>query len=85
VGRRADLDVRKISSPPGFDPGPSSPKSVAIPTELPGPHIYNMVSKFRRLRPHSSNGLMWTLDPEPFLPSSQRLKCSCKLEAHIIS
>jgi len=33
------LDGRKILSPPGFDPGPSSPQSVAIPTELPGPHI----------------------------------------------
>jgi len=30
------LDGRKISSPPGFDPGPSSPQSVAVPTELPG-------------------------------------------------
>jgi hypothetical protein len=37
VGPRADLDGRKISSPQRFDPGPSSPKSVAIPTELPGP------------------------------------------------
>ena len=37
VGPRASLDERKISSPPGFDPGPSSPWSVAIPTELPGP------------------------------------------------
>ena len=36
VGRRTGLDGRKISSPPGFDPGPSSPKSVAILTELPG-------------------------------------------------
>ena len=34
---RAGLDGWKISSPPGFDPEPSSPKSVAIPTELPGP------------------------------------------------
>ena len=34
VGPRAGLDGRKISSPPGFDPGPSSPSSVAIPTEL---------------------------------------------------
>jgi len=25
VDPRAGLDVRKISSPPGFDPGPSSP------------------------------------------------------------
>ena len=37
MGPRAGLDGRKISSPPGFDPGPSSPKLVAIPTELPGP------------------------------------------------
>jgi len=28
---------QKISSPQGFDPGPSSPQSVTIPTELPGP------------------------------------------------
>jgi len=39
VSPRAGLDGRKISSPPGFDPGPSSPLSVAIPTELPGPHM----------------------------------------------
>jgi len=39
VGPRARLDGRKISSPPGFDPGPSSPQSVAIPTEPPG-YIY---------------------------------------------
>jgi hypothetical protein len=37
VGPRSGLDGRKIS-PPGFDPGLSSPQSVAIPTELPGPH-----------------------------------------------
>ena len=37
MGPRAGLDGRKISSPPGFDPGPSTPYSVAIPTELPGP------------------------------------------------
>ena len=42
VGPRAGLDGRKISSPPGFDPGPSSPQSVAIPTELPGPQHYFM-------------------------------------------
>jgi len=35
VGPRVSLDGRKISSPPGFDPGPS--KLVAIPTELSGP------------------------------------------------
>jgi len=40
VGPRAGLDGQKISSPPEFDPGPSSPdrSSVAIPTELPDPH-----------------------------------------------
>ena len=45
MGPRADLDGRKNSSPPGFDAGPSSPKSVAIPTELPGPHIYEVFKK----------------------------------------
>ena len=39
MGPRVSLDGRKIPSPSGFDPGPSSPWSVAIPTELPGPHI----------------------------------------------
>ena len=39
VGPRAGLDGRKISSLPAFDPGPSSPYSVAIPTELPGPQL----------------------------------------------
>jgi hypothetical protein len=37
VGPRAGLDGRKISSTPGFDPGPSRPYSVAKPTELPDP------------------------------------------------
>jgi len=37
VSPKAGLDWRKISSAPGFDPGSSSPYSVAIPTELPGP------------------------------------------------
>ena len=46
VGPRAGLEGRKISSPPGFDPGPSSPQSVAIPTELPGPQIFTYLSKF---------------------------------------
>ena len=39
VGPRASLDGLKSSSPPGFDPGPSSLQSVAIPTELPGPPV----------------------------------------------
>jgi len=38
VGPRDGLDGRKLSSPPGFDPELSSPLSVGIPTELPGPH-----------------------------------------------
>ena len=38
VGPRAGLEGLKISFPPGFDPRPSRPQSVAIPTELPGPH-----------------------------------------------
>ena len=35
MGPRAGLYRRKTSSSPRFDPGPSSPQSVAIPTELP--------------------------------------------------
>ena len=42
MGPRAGLDGLKISSPLGLDPGPSSPKSVAIPTELPGPLRINL-------------------------------------------
>jgi len=38
VGPRAGLDGRKILSSSGFDPGPSRPSSVAIPTELPSPY-----------------------------------------------
>ena len=47
MGPRAGLNGRKISSLPGFDPGPSSPQSVAIPTELPGlsnKHMYDSVN-----------------------------------------
>jgi hypothetical protein len=32
--------VRKISPPPGFDLRTVQPIASAIPTELPGPHIY---------------------------------------------
>ena len=42
MGPSAGLDGRKISSPLGFDPGPSSPYLVAIPTELPGPLKVNV-------------------------------------------
>ena len=44
MGPRARVDGRKISSPPGFDSGPSSPYSVAIPTELPGPPTHVRLS-----------------------------------------
>ena len=37
MGPRVGLDGRKISSPPGFDSGPSNPQPVAIPTEIPDP------------------------------------------------
>jgi len=39
VGPRAGLDGRNMSYPTGFDAGPCSPKSVAIPTELPSPRL----------------------------------------------
>jgi hypothetical protein len=35
VGPKAGLDGGKNSSTPGFDPRPSSPYSVGIPTDLP--------------------------------------------------
>jgi len=46
VGPRASMDGRKISSPPVFDPGTSSPWLVVIPTELPGPHIVQILHIF---------------------------------------
>jgi hypothetical protein len=38
--------VREIAPPTGFDPGPSSPQSFAIPTELPGPLYCNIIKIF---------------------------------------
>jgi hypothetical protein len=46
VGPRVGLNGRKISSPPRLDPGPSSPYSVVIPTELPGP-LFKLVSNVK--------------------------------------
>jgi hypothetical protein len=43
VGPRANLDGRKISPHRDSIPGPPSPYSVAIPTELPGPHESGLV------------------------------------------
>ena len=42
MGPRAGVDGREIFSLPGLDPGPSSPQSVAIPTELPGPQMWKV-------------------------------------------
>jgi len=42
---------RKFRPLPGFDPGPSIPQSVAIPTELPGLHVmpdFNENLNFRK-------------------------------------
>ena len=50
MGPRTGLDGRKISSPSGFDPGPFSPWSVAIPTELPGPHFNSYDGEISRRR-----------------------------------
>ena len=43
VGPRAGLDGWKISPHRDSIPGPSSPYSVAIPTELPGPLIQTYI------------------------------------------
>jgi len=45
VGPRAGLDRQKISSPPAFDSGPSSPYSVAIPTDQTQVHTVNSNSR----------------------------------------
>jgi len=50
VGSRAGLDGRKISSPPGFDPGPSSPYSVPIPTELPGRYSISITLDIKKVK-----------------------------------
>ena len=47
MGPRAGLDGRKISSPPEFDPGRSSPYSVAIPTELPSTQFIDIMINFK--------------------------------------
>ena len=36
---------RKSRPPPGFDSGPSSPQSVTIPTDLPGPQLIQICNK----------------------------------------
>ena len=61
MGPRAGLDGRKISSPPGFDPGPSSLQSVAIPTELPGPSTPSSAEVIERveLYLYSPSGPSW--------------------------
>jgi len=50
VGPRVVLNGRKISSPPGFDPGPSSSLSGAIPAELPGPRLTEVLFQNSRDR-----------------------------------
>ena len=39
MGPRVGVERRKISSPPGFDPGTPARSSIAIPNELPGPQL----------------------------------------------
>ena len=54
MGPRSRLEGRKISSPPGFDPGLSSPQLVAIPTEYPTHiYIYIYTHKHTRARAHT--------------------------------
>jgi len=46
VGLRACLEGRKLSSPPDSIPDRPTRSSVAIPTELPGPHSWNIFLLF---------------------------------------
>jgi len=64
VGPRAAVHGRKISSQLGFDPGPSSPWSVAIPTELPAHwrtvytrhYTFHISLKWKTVRPSLFSG-----------------------------
>ena len=52
VGPRAGLDwCRKSHPTPGFDPRPSSPQRVTIPTELPRPTVHNDTTQYDRCTP----------------------------------
>ena len=62
MGPRAGLDGWKISSLPGFDPGPSCPYSVTIPTELPGELDIVKEIKIRRVRGQGQLFRMQDLD-----------------------
>jgi len=61
VGPRADLDRRKISSQPGFDPGPPSQESVALPTELPGTRLLETNEKFLSVEFVTQLDKIWSL------------------------
>jgi len=65
VGPRAGLDGRKISSPPGFEPGPSSPYSVAISTELPDPRM--VLAEHMQKQPVNAGHRQYNLSPESLL------------------
>ena len=57
MGPRAGLDGRKISFPPGFDPGTSSPYSVATPTELPGPQTFHVLHENKHKISETANNM----------------------------
>ena len=50
MGPRAGLEGRKISPHRDSIPGPSGPLSVAIPTELPGPHFIKALTQNLRTK-----------------------------------
>ena len=64
MGPRAGLDGWNISSPLRFDPGPSNSWSVAILTELPGPHrilwFVFFVNDSSNLRVNKGREMRWT-------------------------
>ena len=83
VGPRASLDrYGKSHPPPGFDPGPSSPQPVAIPTKLPGPwryreHTVFMAGSIIHLR-CTGNVTFWFLT-QPYSTSYQYMCISLSL------
>jgi len=92
-GPRTGLEGRKISSSPGFDPGPSSLYSVTIPTELPGPFMLQYteetLSQRHRLQKNSHIGWSswpWQLDTkdEVYTISREvRMKRNCTMQSPV--
>jgi len=90
VGPKTGLDRRKISFPPGFDPGSYSPQSVAIPTELPGPqyyiyiciYIYIHILVFKPSPCSKCNLFLFWVIPRRLSSNCRRFGTHCRFHLH---